>query len=115
MPFEIRLPLTDLQARVLSFAHGFIAKNLYPPTVIEIQKGLQVSNPGTVHKVLISLQKKGYITKERGTARSIRITPLGEEVCSQAKQMKFELENYQPSQQLTINGGRHDGNTGNPA
>jgi len=115
MVTEIRLPLTELQSHVLSFAHEFIARKLYPPTVIEIQRGLNISNPGTVHKVLLSLQKKGYVTKERGMARGLRLTALGEEVCSQAKQMKLELEHYQPSQPLTVKGGRNEGNAGNPA
>jgi SOS-response transcriptional repressor LexA len=115
MPPQIRLPLTKLQARVLSFAHEFILTKLYPPTVIEIQKGLDVSNPGTVHKVLISLQRKGYVTKEKGTARGLRIAPLGEEVCSQEKQMKLELEHYQPSQPITGTGGRNESSSGNPA
>lgn len=115
MPPQIRLPLTELQSQVLFFAHDFILAKLYPPTVIEIQKGLNVSNPGTVHKVLISLQRKGYVTKERGTARGLRLTPLGEEVCSQAKQMKLELEHYQPSQPTTETGGKDESSPGNPA
>ena len=94
---EMRLPLTGLQSRVLTHVYDFIQRKLYPPTVKEIQQVLDISNPGTVYKVLSALNKKGYIKKEKHVARGIRLTPLGEEVCSQNRQLKFELEESRTS------------------
>jgi len=92
MDFEIRLPLTKLQNQVLSFVYGFIHRKRYPPTVNEIQQALAIPNPGTVYKVLLALEKKGYLAKEKNVARGVRLTPLGEEVCSQNRQLRLDLE-----------------------
>ncbi|HOO78161.1 MAG TPA: hypothetical protein PLI51_02870 [bacterium] len=92
MGIEIRLPLTDLQNRVLAFAFEFIHGNLYPPTVKEIQEALDIPNPGTVHKAIQALEKKGYLAKEKRVARGIRLTALGEEVCGLERQLRLELE-----------------------
>jgi len=94
---EIRLPLTDLQGRVLDHIYDYIQRRLYPPTVKEIQQFLSISNPGTVYKVLSALAKKGYIKKQKHVARGIRLTPLGEEVCSQNRQLQLELKESRTS------------------
>jgi Mn-dependent DtxR family transcriptional regulator len=100
MVVEIRLPLTSLQTRVLAFVYDFIHRKLYPPTVKEIQEVLAISNPGTVYKALAALNKKGYIVKEKHIARSVRLTPLGEEVCAQSRQLNLELEKFQSLKNL---------------
>lgn len=92
MNVEIRLPLTDLQRRVLEFIHEFIHRALYPPTVKEIQDALSVPNPGTIHKAISALEKKGYLEKTRRVARGIRLTQLGEDVGGQARQLSLDLE-----------------------
>lgn len=94
MADEIRLPLTRLQSQVLDFIYDFIQRRSYPPTVKEIQEELNISNPGTVYKVIVALEKKAYLAKEKNVARGIRLTPLGEEVCAQNRQLKLELEKY---------------------
>jgi SOS-response transcriptional repressor LexA len=88
---KIRLPLTRLQRRVLYFIYEFIREKQYPPTVTEVQEKLFIANPGTVHKVIGALEKKGYLTREKHTARGVRLTPLGEEVGSQNRQLLLEL------------------------
>ena len=88
---QIKLPLTRLQSRVLHFIYNFIRENQYPPTVTEVQEKLFIANPGTVHKALGALEKKGYVTKEKHAARGVRLTPLGEEVGSQNRQLLLEL------------------------
>lgn len=88
---KIKLPLTRLQARVLHFIYDFIRENHYPPTVTEVQEKLFIANPGTVHKALGALEKKGYVTKEKHAARGVRLTALGEEVGSQNRQLLLEL------------------------
>lgn len=91
MNFEIRLPLTDLQRKVLEFIFDFIHRQLYPPTVQEIQNALAVGNPGTVHKTIQALEKKGYLEKTRRTVRGLRLTPVGEAVGGGARQLSFDF------------------------
>ena len=89
---EIKLPLTGPQARILAVIGDFIQRKHFPPTITEIQQELGISNPGTVHKSLASLEKKEYITKVKNIARGIRLTPLGAEVCARNRQLILELE-----------------------
>ena len=89
---QIKLPLTGHQARILAVIGDFIQARHYPPTITEIQRELRISNPGTVHKALASLERKNYISKEKNTARGIRLTPLGGEVCAGNRQLNFELK-----------------------
>lgn len=89
---EIKLPLTDSQSSILGVIGDFIQKKHYPPTITEIQSRMGISNPGTVHKALTALQRKGYITKEKNIARGIRLTDLGAETCARDRQLILELE-----------------------
>lgn len=88
---KIRLPLTRLQSRVLYFIYDFIREKQYPPTVTEVQEKLFIANPGTVHKAIAALEKKGYVSKEKHTTRGVRLTAIGEEVGSQNRQLLLEL------------------------
>jgi len=96
---KIRLPLTRLQRRVLYFFYDFIREKQYPPTVTEVQEKLFIANPGTVHKVIGALDKKGYVTREKHTARGVRLTALGEEVGSQNRQLLLELTAFPGSEE----------------
>ena len=58
----------------------------------EIQQELDISNPGTVHRVLSSLERKEYISKVKNVARGIRLTRMGAEVCAQNRQLSLELK-----------------------
>jgi len=89
---EIKLPLTEPQSDILGVIGDFLQRKHYPPTITEIQDQLNISNPGTVHKALTSLEKKEYITKEKNIARGIRLTALGMEVCAGERQLTLELD-----------------------
>ncbi len=88
---EIKLPLTGPQAAILSVIGEYIRTRRYPPTISEIQSELGIANPGTIHKALSSLEKKGYIRKVPKVARGIRLTPLGSEFCAAERQLNLEL------------------------
>jgi SOS-response transcriptional repressor LexA len=60
----------------------------YPPTIGEIQENLGYRNPGYVHKVLSSLERKGYITRKKGEHRGIRLSELSENMLAN-RQMSF--------------------------
>ena len=78
MAREIKLPLTKQQENTLYFILNFIDENGYPPTIIEIKDKLGFNNPGYVHKLLHYLEKKGYIVREKGRHRGIRLTEISE-------------------------------------
>jgi len=93
---SIKLPLTGPQAAILSVIGEFILTRHYPPTITELQGELGIANPGTIHKALSSLEKKGYIRKEKNVARGIRLSPLGSEFCAAERQLNLELQIKNP-------------------
>ena len=80
MSLKIKLPLTDQQEKTLSFLISYMAEKGFPPTITEIQKSLGFKNPGYVHKILLYLEKKGYIIRKKGEHRGVRLTELGENI-----------------------------------
>jgi SOS-response transcriptional repressor LexA len=66
-----RLPLTRSQQR----AYDFIASTagLWGPSVREIAAGLAYKSPHAVTGMLEQLERKGWITREPGQARGIRV------------------------------------------
>lgn len=76
MACSIHLPLTEQQEKTLHYIIQSIDEDGFPPTITQIQKTLGFKNPGYVHKILIYLQKKGYIIRTKGIHRSIRLTDL---------------------------------------
>ena len=68
------LPITQKQKKSLEIIIEFISEKNYPPTILEIQDTLQISNPGTIHKCLTALEKKGYINRKKGMHRGMDLT-----------------------------------------
>ncbi len=65
--------LTDRQREILTFI-GEFQKNLKrPPAVREIGDAVGLSSPCTVYRHLETLEKRGFIKRERGKARAIEI------------------------------------------
>jgi len=91
MTFQIRLPLSQRQGRVLSYIYDYIASNAYPPTMAEIQADLEIANPGSVHKALSALERKEYLTRKKNESRGIRLTALGEEFGVRGRQLEFNF------------------------
>jgi repressor LexA len=66
-----RLPLTPSQQR----AYEFIASTAgrWGPSVREIAAGLSYKSPHAVTGMLEQLERKGWITREPGKSRGIRV------------------------------------------
>jgi len=85
---DIKLPLSELQQKVLGCIFRYLRDYEYPPTIPEIQKDLAITNPGTVFGTLTGLEKKDYIYRNgKQIPRNIRLTPLGEELFNSGHQM----------------------------
>ncbi len=65
---------TARQRKVLDFIIGFKAKKGMPPTIAEMQRHFGFSSPKAVADHLASLEKKGFIRRERFKSRAITVT-----------------------------------------
>lgn len=72
-PVGQRRPLTPKQAAVFAFCATFIQKNGASPSFGEIAAHTGVKTTSTVHRHLISLEKKGWLMRGYNTARDITI------------------------------------------
>lgn len=68
--------LTIIEERVLNYISQSIREKGYSPSVRDIQKALEIKSSASVQFYITRLESKGYITKENGQSRSIRLTGL---------------------------------------
>lgn len=67
------MSLTEKQFRLHDFLYRFSMANGYPPTINEIQQQLKQGSTSTVHKMLSTLERKGYIRRTPNVSRGIEI------------------------------------------
>lgn len=65
--------LNDKEKRVYEFITDTITSEGYPPTVRDIQTALHIKSTATVHSYLEKLEEKGYIRRDPGKSRSMRV------------------------------------------
>lgn len=65
--------LTIRQREVLEAIAAFIEHNGYPPSVRDLRVVLNVSSTATVKDHLDALVRKGWIERDPGAARGIRV------------------------------------------
>ena len=68
--------LTPKQAKILEFIRNFQAKRGSSPTLREIMERFKFKAIATVQDYLSSLERKGYIKREKDKARSIAIISM---------------------------------------
>jgi repressor LexA len=64
---------TPKQAQYLAFIYYYTKLNKQPPAEIDFRRYFEVSPP-TVHSMIVTLHERGFISREPGQARSIRLT-----------------------------------------
>ncbi len=69
--------LTKRQKQVLKLIYTSINSSGYPPTLADLREELDVVSNQGVLGILILLENKGYIKREEGTARGIKILEKG--------------------------------------
>jgi repressor LexA len=67
------MSLTEKQLRLHDFLYRFSQAKGYPPTIAEIQRQFQQSSTSTVHKMLSTLERKGYLKRTPNISRGIEI------------------------------------------
>ncbi|MGH7644651.1 MAG: SWIM zinc finger family protein [Gemmatimonadales bacterium] len=65
-------PMTPLQAQYLAFIQAYVQLNGRPPAEADLQRYFKVTPP-TVHQMVVTLDKKGWIARTPGRARSIKV------------------------------------------
>jgi len=63
---------TEKQGQYLAYIYYYTKINGQPPAEADMQRYFNVTAP-SVHRMIVDLEKKGLISKEKGKARSIII------------------------------------------
>jgi Mn-dependent DtxR family transcriptional regulator len=63
---------TEKQGQYLAFIYNYTKINGRPPAEADMQRHFRVSPP-TVHQMVLTLERRGFISREPGQARSIRV------------------------------------------
>ncbi|MFA6047645.1 MAG: transcriptional repressor LexA [Parcubacteria group bacterium] len=71
------IKLTPKQRNVLEFIYTFLENSGFPPSISELKEELNVSSNQSVLNFLDTLEKKGYIKREKDQARGLKILPMG--------------------------------------
>ena len=66
-------PLTPIERKVYHYLLDFLAEHSYQPSVREIGRRLRIPSTRTVAELLQSLEEKGYVEREPGRSRGVRI------------------------------------------
>ncbi|MFQ6071069.1 MAG: transcriptional repressor LexA [Candidatus Aminicenantales bacterium] len=66
---KLKKKLTERQKNVLRTIEDFILDHGYPPTIRKLGELVAISSPSAVFKHLLSLEKKGYLTRKRGVLK----------------------------------------------
>jgi len=63
---------TPLQGQYLAFIHAYSRINGRPPSEADLERHFRVTPP-TVHQMVLTLERKGFILRVPGKARSIQL------------------------------------------
>jgi DNA-binding MarR family transcriptional regulator len=73
------LDCTVKQGQYLAYIYHYTKLMRQPPAEADMQRHFGVSPP-SVHRMILALEEKGYISREPGRARSIRLLVPAEEL-----------------------------------
>lgn len=65
--------LTKRQSEILKFIQQGIVQNGYPPTIREIASRFRLNSTRTVYDHVAALEKKGYLRRDRGKGRGLKL------------------------------------------
>lgn len=74
---RIRDKITERQKEFLSAIYSHIASSGFPPSLAELREQMGIASNQAVLDMLATLERKGFIKREGGIARSIRILQSG--------------------------------------
>jgi repressor LexA len=65
-------PFTHKQGQYLAFIYAYTRLNRRPPAELDMQRYFRVSPP-SVHQMVLTLEREGFISRQPGVARSIEM------------------------------------------
>jgi len=68
--------LSPRQRQILAFIERYKRDRGFPPTVREIQKGVGLQSPSSVHAHLTKLERSGYLTRQPSRSRTLGLGPV---------------------------------------
>ena len=68
-----RAPLTHIEQQVYHFLLDFLAKHTFQPSVRDIARALRIPSTKSVTDLLAALERKGYVEREPGRSRGVRL------------------------------------------
>ncbi len=72
----MRPVLTQRQNEVFEYVRTYLRQHGRPPTLKEIGAALHIASPTGVRKHLLALERKGYLQRDTGSARGLRLTEV---------------------------------------
>lgn len=75
-----KMQLSEKEKKMYEYISDMINSEGYPPTVRDIQAALHIKSTSTVHSYLAKLEEKGYIRRDHGKSRSVRVENGGRAV-----------------------------------
>jgi len=79
---KLRVKLTERQSEVLAAIENFVLSRGFSPSIRELGKELEIAHPSAVFKHVLSLERKGYLTRTGG---DVRLTGARESIPTQVK------------------------------
>jgi len=91
--------LTKRQSEVLRYIQSGVLKNGYPPTLREIASFFKIQSVRTIFDHIVALEKKGYLKRDRGKRRGLRILrniqlPVIGEISAGSPMEPLNIEDY---------------------
>lgn len=91
--------LTKRQSGILSFIQKVLLQNGYPPTLREIAAHFKIKSVRTIFDHIASLEKKGYLKRDQGKNRGLRIIkmpglPLLGEISAGSPMVPLEMQEF---------------------
>lgn len=91
--------LTKRQSDILGFIQKVLLNNGYPPTLREIAAHFKIKSVRTIFDHLVSLEKKGYVKRDQGKKRGLRIIkmpglPLLGEISAGSPMVPLEIQEF---------------------
>lgn len=91
--------LTKRQSEVLRYIQSGVLKNGYPPTLREIASFFKIQSVRTIFDHIVALEKKGYLKRDRGKRRGLRILrniqlPVIGEISAGSPMAPLNIEDY---------------------
>lgn len=84
--------LTRRQREVMEFIAGFLQEHGYSPSFQEMARGLGLSSLATVHKHILTLERKGFLRRGYNQSRSIEPGPRYLQEARRARQERTRAE-----------------------